>query len=86
MEHINAEEARRISEEAAARGSHSELRDEVYLQIKSQAGIGATSLAFARQAKYSAASYAALGEELKKDGYAFAEVMEGMYEVNWRAK
>lgn len=83
MSHINAEEARRKSAAAADTGAHAELRDQVYRQIDDQAGTGATALAFARQGKYSAASYAALGEELKKDGYAFAEVMGGMYEVRW---
>lgn len=83
MTHINAEEARRKSEAAADTGAHAELRDQVYRQIDGQAGIGATSVSFARQGKYSAASYAALGEELKKDGYTFAEVMDGMYKVSW---
>lgn len=58
----------------------------MYRLIKSQAGIGATSVAFGKQGKYSTANYAALGEELKKDGYAFAEVMGGMYQVNWGAE
>lgn len=83
MSHINAEEARRKSEAAAGTGAHAELRDQVYRKIDGQAGIGATSVAFSRQNKYSAASYAALGEELKKDGYSFSEMMDGMYQVSW---
>lgn len=83
MGHINAEEARRRSEAAAETGKHAELRDEVYELIKNQADIGAKSVSFARQGKYSSASYAALGEELKKDGYSVAEVLDGMFQVSW---
>lgn len=83
MSHINAAEARRISDEVAESGLHSELRDQVYRSIADQAGIGARATSFLVQAKYSSASYAALVEELKKDGYQVVEQFGGVHQISW---
>ncbi|MGE8247289.1 MAG: hypothetical protein ACN6RA_14840 [Stenotrophomonas maltophilia] len=81
---MNADEARRKSEEAGGSGLHSELRDSIYSSIERQAEAGDRSVLFARSLKHPALSYEALFEELKKDGYQIGPGSNSeLFVVSW---
>lgn len=81
---MNADEARRVSDEASGKGLHSELRGLVDVMVEGQAAAGQRSVLIARQLKFPAHSYAALFEELKKDGYQVdASGGNELFTVSW---
>lgn len=66
---MNADEARRASEEANGKGSYNELRELINTMIEGQTRLGQREVATARTSKFPEHAYAALVEELKNDGY-----------------
>ncbi len=81
---MNADEARRKSEEAGGSGLHSELRDSIYSSIARQAEAGDRSVLFPRALKYPELSYQLLFEELQKDGYQIGPGSSSeLFVVSW---
>lgn len=81
---MNADEARRASEEATGKGAYNELREQIYSRIEGQANLGQRKMATARTSKFPEHAYAALFEELKKDGYQVAPGSTGeMMVISW---
>ena len=81
---MNADEARRAAEDADGKGSYSELRELIYSRIEGQANLGQRKMVTSRTAKFPELAYAALFEELKKDGYQVTPGNVGeMMVISW---